>query len=292
MPLSDLVEDSNPPNDSIQMVNGVGKITTKQHNTIVKLLQGTDSDKIPQAAIENLVSDLASKASSTSPTFIDDVGQTYKYGGSAWRTRKQIYLVPNPAAASNVTGNIGPTITVEGSWTNTLDADGACRTWPTGAVNNNDAGYFTSAVCLRRSFDFDITFKFKPVSSTVLRIWIGVVESDHMASDTDAAIHKFALRLSTAAANVNYCIVHSDGTTEGTPVQVAVADSGTAHTIRLVADNANSRFGYSFDGAAVAYISTNIPGANDDLRIQCQIRTMEAVSKDMCYYWMEGWSDL
>lgn len=58
MPLADLQEDPSPPASSI---DGNGDVTTKQHNSVVKLIKGTDTDKIPQSAISSLTTDLAAK---------------------------------------------------------------------------------------------------------------------------------------------------------------------------------------------------------------------------------------
>ncbi len=106
-------------------------------------------------------------------------------------------------------------------------------------------------------------------------------------SDSTAATHKFALRLSTSPAVTGFTIVHSDGTTETVEAQIQASDA-LVHTIRLIADNANARFGYSFDGAAVVWITTNIPAAAALLGIQCQIRTLAAAAANMDCFFIEG----
>jgi len=179
----------------------------------------------------------------------------------------------------------------EGAITNTLSAlDGHSKLFTTAATLDADAGLNGGYAMFERGTNPDITVKFRVNSSAVRRVWIGFMEADHMGSDSTAATHKFALRLSTAPAVTGFTIVHSDGTTETVEAQIQASDTAI-HTIRLIADAANSRFGYSFDGAAIVWITTNIPAATADLGFQCQIRTLEAVAKNMGFWWMDGTVD-
>ena len=169
----------------------------------------------------------------------------------------------------------------------TGDADGQRLRYTTAATLNTDAGLNGPYSQTRRDFNPEVTVKFKVTSTAVRRVWIGWMEADHMASDTDATIHKFALRLSTAPAVTGYAIVHSNGTTETIEAQIQASDA-LIHTIRLIADEPNARFGYSFDGATVVWITANIPAATALLGLQAQIRTIEAVAKNMDIWFVEG----
>jgi len=176
----------------------------------------------------------------------------------------------------------------EGTIANTTgNADGQRKNFLTGAVLDADSGILGVFNQTQRDFNPDVTIKFKINSSAVRRVWIGWMESDHMGSDSSAAIHKFALRVSTSPAVTGFTIVHSDGTTETVEAQIQAADTAI-HTIRLIADNANARWGYSFDGAAVVWITTNIPAATALMGLQIQIRTLEAVAKNMDFWFAEG----
>lgn len=169
------------------------------------------------------------------------------------------------------------------------DADGQRKSLVTAASIDADAGIQGIFTQTRRDLNPDVTIKFKVTTTVTRRVWIGWVESDHMAQDTSAAIHKFALRLSTTAANVNFCIVNSDGTTE-TITQIATADAGV-HTIRLVADEVNARWGYSFDGAAVTWVTANVPTAAQLMGLQVQIRTTVASAATLEQWFIEGSMD-
>lgn len=179
----------------------------------------------------------------------------------------------------------------EGTIANTLSAvNGHSKLFTTAATLDTDAGLNGGYAMFERGTNPDITVKFRVNSTALRRVWIGFMEADHMGSDATAATHKFALRLSTAPAVTGFTIVHSDGTTETVEAQIQASDTAI-HTIRLIADAANSRFGYSFDGAAIVWITTNIPSATADLGFQCQIRTLEAVVKNMDFWWMDGTVD-
>jgi len=168
--------------------------------------------------------------------------------------------------------------------------DGHSKLLTTAATLDADAGVPGNFSTFELGTNPDITIKFRVNSTVVRRVWIGWFEADHMASDSDATIHKFALRLSTSPAVTGFTIVHSSGAAETVEAQIQASDANI-HTIRLIADNANTRFGYSWDGAAIVWITTNIPAATSDLGLHIQIRTLEAVAKNMNFWWAEGTVD-
>jgi len=209
---------------------------------------------------------------------------------NAYRTRVPFWFgLGSDAAAAADSLHMNMNIsTTEGTWSNnaaTTTVNPSKRT-TTGATANNDGGVF-SVGFTRRNMNPDVTIKFQVNSLTLRRVWIGWVNSDHMPSDTDGTIGKFAMRLSTAPAVTGFVIVHSSGTSDTVEAEILAADAAV-HTIRLVADDANARFGYSFDGAAITWIGANIPAANGVLIFQMQIRTLEAVAKNMDVFWVDG----
>ena len=205
------------------------------------------------------------------------------------RTQKRFYTVQgsDSGQATDLPNKHMGTQTVEGTISNVVvDANGTRRNFLTSATINTDAGFFTTNIA-RRDLNPDCTTKFAVASTTLRRVWIGWFTADHMASDSTPGTAKFALRLSTAPAVTGFTIVHSNGTTETVEAQIQVSDANP-HTIRLIADAANNRFGYSFDGAAVVWITTNIPAATTGLLFQCEIRCLEAVAKNMDFWFIEG----
>lgn len=249
----------------------------------------------PAAAATNWITQYAAESGTPQVRTADEFGlKDVLSCRDRYRFRREYYFGVGSDLASGTVAdalNYGfPLTTLEGVFVNaTFDVDGVRKSIPTAAVLDADAGIFSGAM-MRRDFNPDFTVRFRVVSSAVRRVWIGWMEADHMATDSTAATHKFALRLSTAPAVTGYTIVHSDGTTEVVEAQIQASDT-LIHTIRLVADNANARFGYSFDGAAIVWITTNIPAATDNLIFQCQIRTLEAVAKTLELAWIMGSAD-
>jgi len=178
---------------------------------------------------------------------------------------------------------------IEGTVTNVAGTatEGQGKNFATVVTINSDAGPGFVGTQTTRDKNPDVTIKFRVNSTTLRRVWIGWMEADHMASDSTAITHKFALRLSTAPAVTGFTIVHSNGTTETVEAQIQASDA-LVHTIRLIADNANARFGYSFDGATVVWITANIPAAGAQLGLQVQIQNLEGVIKNMDYWFSDG----
>jgi len=207
------------------------------------------------------------------------------------RSRKDFYIgiagdVPAGATDLGYYGIIGAAI--EGTFSNvTGDADGQRKNFATAAAIDADAGVPGPFTQSRRDFNPDVTIKFAVPTTVTRRVWLGWMEADHMASDSTAATHKFALRLSTLPAVTGFTIVHSNGTTETVEAQIQASDTAV-HTIRLIADEVNARFGYSFDGAAVVWITSNIPAATGLLGLQLEIRTLAASAANMQFWYAAG----
>jgi len=151
-----------------------------------------------------------------------------------------------------------------------------------------DGGFFIIN-CLRREHNFDITIKFRVPATADRRFWTGFFTDDPDNDDNPIAEH-IALRLSTGASNVNFVISHADGVTQA-ETQLAVADTAI-HTIRIVADEANSKFQYSFDGAPLADLTTNIPASTTDLDIYSEIFALAGGTLPHYDFWyLDGESD-
>lgn len=210
-----------------------------------------------------------------------------------WRRKRAIAIYPSPISTSSILSNGhigGGNTTITGTWAAVApDADGARRNLPTAATLNNESGFnSSSATNLTHNLNVDLTLKFKIISTTVLRFWFGFFVSTPMASDVPTIEH-FGMRLSTSAGNVNYVLSTADGVTQS-EVQIAVADAAV-HTLRLISDSTNSRIGYSWDGAAVVWKTTNLPVGTTALQLWCRLRTLEAVAKNWDWWWIDGWID-
>lgn len=178
---------------------------------------------------------------------------------------------------------------IEGDNTGFFDTDGFYIEYRvTTDMGAGDGGFFI-VNCLRREHNFDITVKFRVPATADRRFWTGFFTADPSSGDNPIAEH-IGLRLSTSAGNVNFVISHADGVTQA-ETQLAVADTDI-HTIRIVADEANSKFQYSFDGVALTDITTNIPASITDLDIYSEITALAGGTLPHWDFWfLDGISD-
>jgi hypothetical protein len=181
-------------------------------------------------------------------------------------------------------------LTTIGADTPFLDADGHYNELSAnvGMAGVEDGGFFCTDV-VRRDLNFDIQIKFRLTQAATERLWLGFFTADPIAADNPITEH-IALRLSTVASNVNFVISHADGVTQA-ETQVGVADL-LIHTIRIVSDEANSKFQYSFDGAALTDLTTNIPAATTNLDSYNEIRSLVSGSDQGFDFWyLDGEAD-
>jgi len=137
-------------------------------------------------------------------------------------------------------------ITIEGDQTAMLDVDGYyVEEQTTAGMMVEPSGYVVTD-SVRRDLNFDVTIKFRLNTLTDTAMYLGFFDADPITGSLPIIEH-FALILESDDANVNFRISHSDGATQGT-TQVALQDT-SIHTVRLISDETNSRFLYSFDGA-------------------------------------------
>ena len=63
------------------------------------------------------------------------------------------------------------------------------------------------------------------------------------------------------------------------------------HTVELIADQANTRFGWNWDGGATTWVTTQVPATSTALTLKYWIETVEAVAKASDRLWFEFESD-
>ncbi len=179
--------------------------------------------------------------------------------------------------------------TDEGDMTQFFDTDGYYIEFRvTVDMGAGDGGFFCIDA-LRREHNFDITIKFRVPATLDRRFWAGVFTADPSGADNPIAEH-IALRLSTSATNVNFVLSHADGVTQA-ETQLALADTAI-HTIRILADESNSKFQYSFDGGALVDVTTNIPASTTDLDIFSEIFALAGGTLPHYDFWyLDGVSD-
>jgi hypothetical protein len=180
-------------------------------------------------------------------------------------------------------------ITIEGDQTAILDVDGYYIQKSTkGGMAPEPSGFIVTD-STRRDLNFDVTIKFRMDTLIDTAMYLGFFNNDPLTVALSTIQH-FALILQSDNANVNFRISHSDGATQG-ETQVALQDT-SIHTIRLVSDESNTRFLYSFDGAALSAVSTNIPASNTNLDLYLEVEDLGGAGDSEWDFWyLDGFCD-
>lgn len=172
---------------------------------------------------------------------------------------------------TNATG-IGTTNSVISDATN-----GKYATFPTGTTTGNKGGMrINSSLFTSRPFNPKMYIKFKLETTTLQRIYLGFATNAEPTGDDPYGSGTVAFMIGHISGDTNFKIIHND--TSGATV---FDDTGTAlntsiHTIKLVADEANTRFSWSLDGGTYSHVTTNIPSATNNLTVVFQSETNES----------------
>lgn len=172
---------------------------------------------------------------------------------------------------------------------------GPYRHFDTAATTPSGAGAVMSQVVTMRAFNPRFRCKFSLGQTADVRCWFGFWTRASVYPTTDDAFGGgFAgFCLGIRANDTVWQIAHNDNS--GATVYAAVAGNPAVdtavHVIEIFADEANTRFGYSFDGGTITYISTDIPASTASLDFIASIQNSAAAIKVLNLYWVEMESD-
>ncbi len=213
--------------------------------------------------------------------------------GSDFRLRyiskRQMTLHFGTGILPTSTGLGAGTLVVEGDQDAILDENGYyIQKTTTGGMGAEPSGFIITD-STRRDLNFDVTIKFRMDTLTDTALYLGFFDNDPLTVSLPSIQH-FALILQSDNANVNFRISHSDGVTQG-ETQVALQDI-SIHTIRLVSDESNTRFLYSFDDASLTAVSTNIPASNTNLDLYLEVEDLTGGGDSEWDLWyLDGFCD-
>jgi hypothetical protein len=182
-------------------------------------------------------------------------------------------------------GNIGVTGT---PGTTATTADGAGTSYATGTTPGNNAGWLQSRSMVTRALNPYFAFRFKLSAADATptqRVYIGWQVSVTAPGGDDPlnATQGFLFGQATTTNN-NWVIMRNDGVSGTVIASTGTAFNTSVHTIELVGDATNSRFGYSLDGGAFTYYTTDIPLADQALTYVAHIETSDTVDKTITGY--------
>jgi hypothetical protein len=179
-----------------------------------------------------------------------------------------------------------------------LDNDGPHRASVTAATTNNMVSIRSSTnTATRRNYNPTLTVRFKLVSNTNMRAFIGWSSSTSAVSsvsDPLNALHGVGLWLDTAVS-ANWKIKHNAGTGASTEVTTGVAADTTVHTLKIIVDESTPKFTLYVDNGSYigsTTITTPIPAATTAIQWYSWIETLTTAAKTYNVYYAEQESNL
>lgn len=136
--------------------------------------------------------------------------------------------------------------------------------------STNAVGWKTNNPVTMRKLNPDVTFAFQldeNSDNTGSRFYAGFASSGAVSKSSSFLDSASGYLVFKHSSNNYFEIAHNDGS--GTMAQdgsILTTNSGF-HTIRLLADESGSRFGYSLDGGAITYQTSDIPSATATLHV-------------------------
>lgn len=154
-------------------------------------------------------------------------------------------------------------LTFTGTVTSSSDSTLGGRTrFATGAVRDTLVGWIgLTTHIVRMRWKPRIKYRFKVSDITNSRSLMGFVGSTTQPTGDDPlnALNGFMFgKISTSG---NWVIIRNDGTQASVVADTGILADINTHTIELIGDFANIRWGSSFDGGDVTWYTTEIPGA-------------------------------
>ena len=100
--------------------------------------------------------------------------------------------------------------------------------------------------------------RFKLASTTLQRNWFGMATNAEPTGD-DAFNGTYAFVIGTISGSPNFQIMRNDASSGTVLADTGIAVDTNIHEVRLVGDEANTRFSWSLDGSAYTHYTTDVP---------------------------------
>lgn len=192
--------------------------------------------------------------------------------------------------SSGVTNGLISGMTNDGTPTQVLDNSLGSRTrFTTAATAASPAGNRYAATFTYRTFNPKMKVQFSLQQSSNQRLWIGFCGSTGTPSLDTYTDNKRFFGLALRAADTNWHIAHNDGSATTTWINTTRAVNTTVHTLYLVADEENARWGYMFDQTQryPTWLTTNVPGNTTALCFIAEMETSVGTAKSIELYNIE-----
>lgn len=260
------------------------RVPTNDSVTNAKVAPGAAIEESKLALASDAAANVASRRTLGTGATQAAAGNDSRFSNAATSplavNRRLMQAHKNPSLATfSVIGQ--PGLTLSGI-TNGDDSDGPWGLLTTGAVAGNEAVVRADAtMAYRREWDLDFAAIVKAVSTTFVRIWVGLTSAPNNMGGDDVAFHVAAFRFSTDVdSGTTWRAYTNNGTNPGlvTDTGVALATTGLQR-LRVTTSSADVKF--YIDGTLVATHTSDLPGLVSGLAWTCRLETREAVAKTM-----------
>jgi hypothetical protein len=153
---------------------------------------------------------------------------------------------------------------------------------------SNAVGWKTNNLITMRKLNPDITFSFQldeGGDNTGVRFYCGFASTNAVTENSSFLDSLSGIVMFKNSGDNFFKIAHNDGS--GTMVEdssILVTDS-LIHRIRIVGDEANTRFSYQLDGGTLTHVATDIPSSTAQLAVVFNASTNDATTRNLRGFW-------
>jgi hypothetical protein len=236
-----------------------------------------------------------------------DTGDTLMSDGTYWwlvgqpsalSPRRTGFLSPGPSISNGQIGLLSAltAATGAGGTNNTISftdtTNGRYFLGISGTTTGNRGGARQGNIVTTRGMSPKLVFKFKLVSTTSQNFWLGFIGGGPTelagADPFGAGASGIVFGVSTTVAT-NWAIMYNDAAGATVIDNTGIAYDTNVHTVKIVGDDANTKFMWSLDNAAYVALGTPaaIPSQTNSLGVIAEIETQDSgVAKSFQLYQM------
>jgi hypothetical protein len=234
--------------------------------------------------------------------FKDDVGDTIIIDDNSFRLpgylarpslRRWGTWMGTSSTNGSSSGIMAAGVSISGTGTQVLDStNGSRQRFTSTAADVSPAGLRYAVTFTYRPFNPSMSCKFDLPATTAQRLWIGLTGTNTVPTLDTWTDSKRFFGLALRAADTNFQIASNDGAASTTWTSTGVAVDTSIHTIKLFADEVNTRWGYQLDGAgSPTWLSTNVPGNATSLCWVAMVETSTTAARSLDLFNIEVESD-
>lgn len=188
----------------------------------------------------------------------------------------------SPGNSSTITTGLWVGATATGTQSSQVLTGGLSRRQAAAGAIGDNAGWRQTLGTSRRAWGSEYYCRFAlSHTSTDLRTFFGLCSSSAAPTGDDWLNALSGIGLSVISTNANFRLGKNDGTGATVFIDTGVATDTAVHYFRIIADDANSRWGWSFDSTSPTWETADIPASTTSLSPIYEIEAVTATAVTM-----------